>query len=130
MDYTYVTLSKLSGIRKYLENLSPDNKVNMENITTLKPVLDELKPVIISFIEGYLDLKKHYKINDYYNGYKKGEHSLTLFLSYNKEVLLQELNNFTSMYKQKVKDDVLPKKITDMTGHEFHQYLELIGVLG
>lgn len=130
MDKFAITdLHEIRNLEYYLVHCLADDPVyNFEHKGEHQDKLVKIEDFVHSFIES-IDLHKHRELRDRYDEYKNGGSSLHMVLGYRKQELLKLLTAFREEYIQEARKRLFVKIVSEMTGNELNEYLQLIGLI-
>ena len=127
--FSNTDLHEIQNLEYYLVHcLVGDSEYNFKHKGEHQDKLSKIEDFVHSFIES-LDFRRYHELRDRYNEYKNGESSLHMVLSYRKQELLVLLDAFREEYVLEAKKRLFSKVVSEMTGKELNEYLQLIGLL-
>lgn len=127
--FSNTTLRDIGNLEYYLTHcVADDSMYNFDHREDHEDKLSQVRDFAETFIEG-LDLNKYYEIRDRYREYRNGDSSLHMVLGYRRKQLITLLETFRDEYAMEARKRLFPKIISQMTGEELNEYLQLIGLL-
>lgn len=127
--FAEATLKNIADLEFYLfQCLSDGSNANFHSRGDHEDKLSHIQVFVESFIST-IDLKQHHKLGQYFNEYKRGEHSLHMVMGYKRQELLLLLGEYKAEYLNDAKSRLFPMRVSDMTGKDVNEFLQLIGIL-
>lgn len=129
VDFSSTTKLGILKFEQYLRNnikldLMSNLNLHLENVN----LLNDIEPTIISFFT-WIDPRKDYDLGDRFKSYKNGSTNVHMLLSYETTKIISLIPDFSLAYTADAKSRLFSIAIGTMTGKQFDEYLQLIGLL-
>lgn len=127
--FTNVTLRDIDKLMTLLRNiLNHDSKPNVDLVDLRRKEFEEIDGFITVFFDS-IDPDQYYRFADSYRSLKTSRISVYSIFGDYTVLLLDLLIAYRAEYIKEATDRLFPKAVSEMTGKELNEYLQLIGLL-
>ncbi|MET7259314.1 hypothetical protein [Dyadobacter fermentans] len=127
--FSNVTLGDIGKLNRLLRDILVDDPVkNFDNGKQHEELIEEIDGCILNFLDNF-DATENRDYGKLYRNTKEQGNSVSVLLGRQRDYFAEKLKEFRKEYVAESRDRLFTAKLTDMTGKDFNEYLQLIGLL-